>query len=49
MTETDKTEDEKPTRGRRRKTDGDLCSQCWPNGWPEDANTAVCDHGSYQR
>lgn len=29
-------------------TDGEICLQCWPNGWPtEDTHSASCVHGTW--
>lgn len=33
----------------RRVKEADICRRCWPEGWPEKAMAAVCDHGSYSR
>lgn len=27
----------------------DICRVCWPGGWPHQAETASCEHGSYSR
>lgn len=47
----DETPDEKPVRRKRTppKPADDICPQCWPDGWPADAYSAVCDHGTYKR
>jgi hypothetical protein len=29
--------------------DSEICRQHWPDGWPDGAKRAVCDHGSYKR
>lgn len=30
--------------------DGDLCTACWPTGWPTaDTNNASCEHGVWDR
>lgn len=30
--------------------DGDLCGNCWPDGWPSaDTNNASCQHGVWDR
>jgi hypothetical protein len=26
---------------------GDICGQCWPDGWPEDTSAAGCIHGNW--
>jgi hypothetical protein len=43
---------EKParrTRAAKPEADGDICAECWPEGWLGQANAAVCDHGSFKR
>ena len=40
----------KPDEEKPARKDGDICSRCWPNGWPNDAtNGASCAHGNYKR
>lgn len=30
--------------------DGELCGNCWPDGWPTpDTNNASCQHGTWDR
>jgi len=30
--------------------DGELCTVCWPDGWPTtDTNNASCEHGVWDR
>lgn len=41
-------ETEKPRR-RRAKADGEICAQCWPDGWPGDNSGASCIHGAWTR
>lgn len=32
------------------KADGELCTKCWPKGWPtEETHTASCIHGTWAR
>lgn len=26
-----------------------ICPEHWPDGWPANAYTAVCEHGEYKR
>ena len=45
-------DEDKPAEAKRparRKAEGEICIEHWPDGWPDDAKKAVCDHGSYQR
>jgi hypothetical protein len=42
-------EDEKPVRRRRAKAEGEICDQCWPNGWREGSANANCVHGTWNR
>lgn len=29
--------------------DGELCSDCWPEGWPGNDSGATCIHGTWTR
>lgn len=29
--------------------DGELCSVCWPDGWPGNDSAASCEHGTWTR
>lgn len=26
-----------------------VCGLCWPQGWPDEAHHASCEHGEYDR
>lgn len=28
---------------------GDICEDCWPDGWPENSGSAACVHGEWSR
>lgn len=43
-TETEATE---PKQAAVKKAPPPLCEACFPAGWPEDAYSAGCEHGSY--
>lgn len=49
MSDEDDKPAEKPAGRRRAKSDGEICSACWPGGWPETAHHASCVHGNYKR
>lgn len=51
MIEGETAEGEKPARRKRtpKPAESEICSQCWPNGWPGEDNGASCEHGTYQR
>lgn len=29
--------------------DGEICGNCWPDGWPGDDAAATCAHGTWTR
>lgn len=43
----DETPDEQPSP-KRRKSDPEVCPQCFPGGWPSEATAVGCEHGSWK-
>ena len=33
----------------KAKPDGEICGECWPDGWPSDGQHAGCVHGDWHR
>ena len=45
-------DEDKPAEAKRparRKAEGEICGQHWPDGWPERVDTASCIHGAWTR
>jgi hypothetical protein len=47
--ETDETTPDTEPTPDPELTEGELCGQCWPAGWPGDGDAAECSHGTWQR
>lgn len=38
-----------PAPARHAKSDGEICGDCWPDGWSGNDSGASCIHGDWTR
>lgn len=41
--------DETPSGDETPATDPEICTACFPTGWPEGSTAAGCEHGQFTR